>query len=191
MKYDIILAGVGGQGVLSVAAIISLGAMKDGLKVKQAEVHGMAQRGGAVISHLRISEQEISSDLVRSGKADMILSMEPLESLRYLNFLKEDGILVTSLNPVLNIPEYPDMETIKSKINLLPNTRMIDANTIAKEAGSPKASNMALIGAASDILPIKRETLQSAISDLFKNKGEKVIAINHRALELGLIHSQK
>ena len=107
MQNDIILAGVGGQGILSIAAVIGMAALDNGLFVKQSEVHGMSQRGGAVLSHLRLSDKEIYSSLIPDGEADMILSVEPMELLRYLPFLKKEGYLISNIKPVKNIPNYP------------------------------------------------------------------------------------
>lgn len=185
MKYDIILAGVGGQGVLSVAAIIARGAMTDGLKVRQSEVHGMAQRGGAVLSHLRISDTEPCGDLVPRGEADLVLSMEPLESLRYIDYLSENGKIVTSKNPFINIPDYPEIQTILARVGEIDGATVLDDKEAAKEAGSIRASNMVMVGAAAPLLPIKEESLINAIKNLFASKGEDVISINEKAFRLG------
>ena len=112
MKKDIILSGVGGQGILSIAAIIGQAALKDNLYMKQAEVHGMSQRGGDVQSNLRISDRPISSDLIPHGKCDLIISLEPMESLRYVEYLSQDGWLVTNETPFINIPNYPEQEKV-------------------------------------------------------------------------------
>ncbi len=185
MKYDIILAGVGGQGVLSVGAIISIAAMESGFHVKQSEVHGMAQRGGAVLANLRMSDREIASDLIPRGRAEMILSMEPLESLRYVEYLSPEGILVTSKNPVENIDNYPDLETVYSRIRSVPRHKMLDSEALAREAGSNRATNMVLVGAASASLPIDVSKLENAIHTIFDRKGVEVVDTNLRALHLG------
>lgn len=185
MKYDVILAGVGGQGVLSVATAIALGAMKDGLEVRQSEVHGMAQRGGAVLAHLRLAEERIVSDLIGKASADMILSMEPIESLRYLEYLKPEGILVASADPVKNIPNYPQPEEIYERIRSLPRARLIGSAELAQAAGSPRATNMVMVGAASPYLPVEEGSLLAAIEALFSRKGEKVVRINQKAFRLG------
>jgi indolepyruvate ferredoxin oxidoreductase, beta subunit len=184
MKYDIVLAGVGGQGVLSLAAILARAAMIDGLNVRQSEVHGMAQRGGAVSAHLRISDSGIAGDLVSSGGADMILAMEPLESLRYLSFLKPDGIVVSAAESFVNIPDYPEAEKVLGAIRSLPRSVLVDAAAIAKEAGSPRAVNMALAGAASLLVPIKLESLERGMDELFGGKGADAAAINRRAFRI-------
>lgn len=185
-KYDIILAGVGGQGVLSLAAIIALGAMKDALHVRQSEVHGMAQRGGAVLAHLRIASGPIAGDLIGRGTASMVLSMEPLESLRYLSFLSRDGILVTAKDPVVNIVDYPDLDGIYEKINKLARKKLVEGGKLAREAGSLKAVNMVMVGAASSDLPIKTSTLEEAIREMFGARGDEVIEMNIKAFRLGL-----
>ncbi|MBZ5497331.1 MAG: indolepyruvate oxidoreductase subunit beta [Acidobacteriia bacterium] len=185
MKYDIVLAGVGGQGVLSLAMAIASGAMEEKLCVKQAEVHGMAQRGGAVMATLRLADREIASDLIPRGTASMILSMEPMESLRYLGYLSAQGSLVTSANPVRNIPDYPDLNHLLDHIRKIPRAIIIDAEKLAREAGSARATNMVMVGAAMHLLPIKAEAIESAVRAIFARKGEEVVDINLRALRAG------
>ncbi len=185
MKYDIILAGVGGQGVLSVGAIIAQSAMNAGFQVKQSEVHGMAQRGGAVLANLRISDTEIAADLIATGTASMVLSMEPLESLRYIGYLSPHGILVTSKNPVENISDYPDLEAVYAQIKKLPAFKVVDSNALAREAGSILATNMVMVGAASAALPIDEGILESAIALIFAAKGDHVVEINLKAFRAG------
>jgi indolepyruvate ferredoxin oxidoreductase beta subunit len=185
MKYDVILAGVGGQGVLSVAACIARGALKAGLAVRQSEVHGMAQRGGAVQAHLRLSDRPIFSDLVPRGAADMILGMDPLESLRFLEYLSPGGVLVTATEPFDNIPDYPPAPELLEAIRGLPRHRLVDASVLAREAGSARAANMALVGAASDYLPLERARLEEAIAELFAGKGPAVVEANLKAFAAG------
>jgi len=146
MKSDIILAGVGGQGILSIATVLGEAALADNLLIKQAETHGMSQRGGAVYSHMRISDQPIASDLIPGGSADLILAVEPMESLRYLSYLSETGYLVTNVTPFVNIPNYPDIKSVMDEIHKLPRHIAIDAEAIAKEVGSSRASNMVMLG---------------------------------------------
>jgi indolepyruvate ferredoxin oxidoreductase beta subunit len=185
MKKDIILAGVGGQGILSIAAVIGIAAVEAGLFLKQAEVHGMSQRGGAVQSHLRISDQPISSDLIPEGSCDMILSVEPMEALRYLPFLAEEGWVIASSNPFKNIDDYPDQEGLLEEIRKIPNHVIVDAFAIAKELGSQKISNMVMLGAASALLELPEEGLYSALEVLFGRKGEEIVQLNIRALNAG------
>ncbi len=185
MKRDIILAGVGGQGILSIAAVIGMAAVESGLYLKQAEVHGMSQRGGAVQSHLRISDSPIASDLIPEGSCDMILSVEPMEALRYLPFLAKDGWVVTSTKTFENIEDYPAEEKLFEEIRLIENHVLIDAFSIARELGSQKISNMVMLGAASDYLELSTECLEGAMNTLFGRKGEEVVALNIKALKAG------
>jgi len=185
MKTNIILAGVGGQGILTIAAVLDTAALASDLNLKQSEVHGMSQRGGAVQSHVRISDTEIHSDLIPQGKADIIISVEPMEALRYLPFLKKDGYLVTDSNPFENIPDYPKMEELYNEIKLVPNNILIDAKKIAKDLGNSKATNIVLLGAASSLLPLDEESLLQAIKTLFERKGERVVNKNIEAFNKG------
>lgn len=185
MKQDIIIAGVGGQGILSIAFVIDNAALLDGLNFKQAEVHGMAQRGGGVQSHLRLSDKQIHSDLVPRGTADIILSVEPLESLRYVDYLSKDGKIVTSSTPYVNIPDYPDLEEVLEKVREISQPVIIDSKKIAAEAGSTRAQNMVMLGAASFDLIVKEESLLKFIEVLFKPKGQKLVDLNYKAFELG------
>ena len=185
MKSNIILSGVGGQGILTIAAIIDTAALASNLNIKQSEVHGMSQRGGAVQSHVRISDKEIYSDLIPQGKADVIISVEPMELLRYLPFLKENGCLITDSNPFLNITNYPELEDLYAEIKSHPNTILIDAKKIAKDLGNARATNIVLLGAASSLLPLDEESLKEAIKTLFERKGEKIVNKNLEAFEKG------
>lgn len=186
MTTNIILAGVGGQGILTIAAIIDQAAMRQGLYIKQAEVHGMSQRGGAVQSHLRISDKEIFSDLIPLGSADIIISLEPMEALRYLPWLAPTGIVITATKPFINIPDYPETEFLLQSIqSTAPTCHFIDADQIAREAGSPKSENVVIAGAASRYINISNEQLRESISRLFEQKGETLTAINLKAFELG------
>ena len=185
MKKDIILAGVGGQGILSIAAAIGLAAVESGLYLKQAEVHGMSQRGGAVQSHLRISESEIASDLIPVGACDMILSVEPMESLRYLPYLHAEGWIITSSNEVRNIPDYPDREELLAEIRNWRNHLIVDALGLARDLGSGKVSNMVMLGAAYRYLDLSSECFRKAVSRLFGRKGPDVVNLNLLALEAG------
>jgi indolepyruvate ferredoxin oxidoreductase beta subunit len=185
MKTDIILAGVGGQGILSIAAVIGTAAIESDLFLKQAEVHGMSQRGGAVQSHLRISDQPISSDLIRMGSCDMILSVEPMESLRYLPFLSNTGWLITNSKPFINIDDYPDETKLFAEIGLVKNHKLIDAGEIARDLGTQKVSNIVMLGAASDYLGLPSGSLEKALQTIFGRKGEKMVNLNISALAAG------
>jgi len=185
MKIDIILAGVGGQGILSIAAVIGQAALSNKLNIKQSEVHGMSQRGGAVMSHLRISSDAIASDLIPFGKADMILSVEPMESLRYLEYLSVNGWVVTNTKPFENIGNYPDYEKLIKTIKDLPNRVFIDADQIAHEVGSVKVSNMVMLGAAVPYLKLSPASIEGGIRTIFGSKGEPVVDLNFKALKMG------
>jgi len=192
MKKDIMLAGVGGQGILTIATIIGTAALSEGLQLKQAEVHGMSQRGGDVQSHLRISSKNIASDLIPEGKADLVISVEPMESLRYVNMLhKEKGWLITSMNPFNNIANYPDLELVLKDIWKLPQYVTIDAEKVAKEQGSIRAANIVVLGAASPYLDIEFELLEDAIKTVFSRKGEDMVKLNIKALHAGRDYANK
>ena len=185
MKTDIILCGVGGQGILSIATIIGEAAMNENLYIKQAEVHGMSQRGGDVQSNLRISSDPIHSDLIARGGADVIISMEPMEALRYLPWLKPEGWVITSSTPFENIPNYPDMEVIKADLAKLPHVIMLDIEQLAKDNGVPRSANVILLGAAQKALGLEYEKLENAIRRVFSRKGDAVVEANIKALALG------
>jgi indolepyruvate ferredoxin oxidoreductase beta subunit len=185
MKTDIILCGVGGQGILSIATIIGEAAMNENLYIKQAEVHGMSQRGGDVQSNLRISSNPIASDLIPKGGADVIISMEPMEALRYLPYLSKDGWIITSSTPFVNIPNYPDMEVIKADLNKLPNVIMLDIEAKAKEADVRRSANVILLGAAQKALGIEYGKLEDAIRRVFSRKGDAIVEANIKALAIG------
>ncbi len=190
MKTDIILCGVGGQGILSIATVIGEAAMKEGLNIKQAEVHGMSQRGGDVQSNLRISSQPIHSDLISQGQADVIVSMEPMEALRYLPYLnKKTGWIITSSVPFVNIPDYPDIDSIRAEYAKLDNVVMIDIERLAKENDMPRSANMILLGAAIKAIGIGRDKMEQAVRAVFARKGDTVVEVNLKALEIGVNNS--
>lgn len=185
MKKNIILAGVGGQGILSIAAVIDWAALKSGFYIKQAEVHGMSQRGGAVQSHLRISDQPVYSDLIPLDSADIILSVEPMEALRYLPYLAEDGHIVTSVNPLINIPDYPEIDTIINELKETNNPVLVNSKNIAREIKNNRANNIIMLGAGAAYTGIKPEQLEEGIKALFARKGEAVINSNIEAFRKG------
>lgn len=191
MKTDIILSGVGGQGILSIAAVIGEAALKEGLYMKQAEVHGMSQRGGDVQSNLRLSDRPIASDLIPLGHADLIISLEPMESLRYLPYLNKEGWLVTNSQPFINIPNYPDLEKVKAELDKLPHKVVLDVEAIAKEAGSMRAANIVMLGAATPFLGIEYEKIEDGVRSIFARKGEEIVAMNLKALKAGYELAQK
>ena len=187
MKKDIILAGVGGQGILTIATIIGEAAAKAGVNLKQAEVHGMSQRGGDVQSTLRLSTEPIYSDLIREGSADLIISMEPMEALRYVPYLVEQGWVVTSSHPYKNIPNYPDEQQIVEELESLPHTAMLPIEDLARQNNMPKSANVVLLGMAARYIEIlSPEELRESIKRVFASKGEAVVEMNLRAFDLGL-----
>lgn len=185
MEKNIILAGVGGQGILSIAFVIDHAALDAGFQFKQAEVHGMAQRGGAVQSHLRYGDSEIFSDIIPTGRADMVLSVEPLEVLRYWHYLKPDGWIVTSVTPYVNIPDYPETDTLLGDLAAFDRIIMVDTAHLARAAGNLRAQNMVAVGAASPLLDFKEDRLLAFVELLFERKGEKIVAVNRRAFSYG------
>lgn len=185
MKTDIILAGVGGQGILSIATAIGTAALQSNLFIKQSEVHGMSQRGGDVQSHLRLSDKEIASDLIPIGKADIIISVEPMEALRYLPNLSKEGWIVTNTTPFANIPNYPEQDNLIKVLREQKNVIAIDADAIAKSAGSARSSNMVMLGAASAHLNMPFEVIENAVRTLFARKGEEIVEANLKALKAG------
>jgi len=187
MINNIILAGVGGQGILTIAAIIDYAAMQKNLFIKQAEVHGMSQRGGAVESHLRISDREIYSDLIPRGEASIILSLEPMEALRYLPFLAEDGVIITATKPFVNIMNYPDEQAVLDNIKKTgKHIQLVDAESVATKAGSIKTVNVVMIGAAANYLGFTKDELRESIRAMFNSKGEAVVEMNLKAFEMGI-----
>ncbi len=186
MNTDIILSGVGGQGILSIATIIGAAAINDNLYIKQAEVHGMSQRGGDVQSNLRISSTPIASDLIPLGKADLIISLEPMEAMRYLPHLKKDGWVITNTEPFVNIPDYPDLDTLMQRIEALPHHVALDVAAIASEASSPRAANIVLLGAAAPFLGIDIAKIEDGIHSVFARKGDAIVEMNIKAFRAGL-----
>lgn len=185
MKTDIILAGVGGQGIISIANIIGIAALQENLYLKQAEVHGMSQRGGDVQSNLRISDTPIASDLIPYGNADIIISLEPMEALRYLPYLNKKGWVVTNTNPFINIQNYPEMKDVMQELEKMDNLVAFDMDKMAKEVGSPRSSNMILLGAASPFLGLPYHIIEEGISKFFGSKGDKIIEMNLKCFNTG------
>ena len=185
MKTDLILAGVGGQGILTIAATVGMAALSKDLFLKQSEVHGMSQRGGAVQSHIRVSENEIASDLIGLSSADLIISVEPMEGLRYLSYLGENGWLITNTHPFININNYPDLEKIMDEIKSVKNYIALDADAMAKEIKSVRSSNIIMLGAASPFINMDYKLLEEGLKAIFSRKGNNVVDINIKALKIG------
>ncbi|MDD4004624.1 MAG: indolepyruvate oxidoreductase subunit beta [Elusimicrobiaceae bacterium] len=192
MKKDIILAGVGGQGTIAVAVMIADAAIEQGLNFRQSEVHGMSQRGGAVETQVRLSDKAIHCDLIATGRADLLISLEPLEALRKMNYLSETGTVVTALAPVKNIPDYPAMDTVLDQLRRAGRTvYTIDAEAVAKDAGSTRAQNVAVLGAAADFIGLKPAAIRKGIEKVFAAKGAAVVEMNLRAFDMGREHAAK
>lgn len=186
MKKDIILCGVGGQGILSIATIIGEAATEAGINLKQAEVHGMSQRGGDVQSNLRLSTDPIWSDQIPTGETDVIISMEPMEALRYISYLSPEGRIITNTKSFINIPNYPDESALMEELNELPNVQL-DIEAIATELKSPKSANMVLLGMAAPYIEVLSvEQLRKAVSVIFARKGEAVVEANLKAFDRGV-----
>ena len=192
MKQDIILAGVGGQGILSIATVIGSAALEQGLYIKQAEVHGMSQRGGDVQSHLRLSSEPVFSDLIPRGGADLIVSLEPMEALRYIPFLAEDGWIITNTVPFQNIPNYPPLEDVLGELRKFPRLIALDVDATARETGSPRSANMVLLGASAGVMSIlEPQNLRDGIRRIFARKGDAIVEANIKAFDAGLSLSLK
>ena len=185
MKTDILLCGVGGQGVLSMAAIIGRAAIAGEHFARQSEVHGMAQRGGGVQAHLRIADRPIASDLIATGGAELVLSMEPLEGLRHLQYLSPEGALITAAEPVINIPDYPALVELHARVRRIPGAMLVEAGRLAAETGDPQVLNTVMVGAASPRLPLPVATLERAIREIFAGKGAGVVELNLTAFHAG------
>lgn len=191
MKKDIILCGVGGQGILSIATIIGEAATEAGINLKQAEVHGMSQRGGDVQSNLRLSTDPIWSDQIPTGETDVIISMEPMEALRYIGYLSPEGTIITNTKPFVNIPNYPDEAALMNELSEMNNVQL-DIEAIATELKSPKSANMVLLGMAAPYVEVLSvEQLRKAVSVIFARKGEAVVEANLKAFDRGVEASKK
>lgn len=185
MKFDVVVAGVGGQGVVSLAAMGAEAARRAGFHVKQTEEHGMAQRGGSVSAQLRIGDGVVHSELIPSGTADLVLSMEPLESLRYLPMLSRRGTVVAAAEPVVNFEAYPPIDAVLAHLRAMSGCLVIEADRLAREAGSTRVTNTVLLGAASHLFPIQAEGFEETLEAAFRPRGEKMLRANLAGFRLG------
>ena len=187
MKYDILIAGVGGQGVVLASRLLALAAMKAGFHVSTAETIGMSQREGSVSSHIRIGE-EVSGSLIPVGQADLLLGLEPAETIRNLPFLRNSGkVLVNThaIPPASRPPGSPEYDSSALLFFLRANYQDVlcsDFTELAAEAGTYKAANVAMIGAAAGarVLPFSEETLKAVLNAEIP---EKYRAVNKAAFE--------
>jgi len=188
---DVIICGVGGQGVLLLAEVLGTAAMKEGLDVRVSEIHGMAQRGGPVVCHLRAKKGTVYAPTVMDGTADVLVALEPAEAVRAMRFLGPKTLALVSertIRPVLvslGLASYPDLEAVKEAIrSRAGEAYFIDALGLAEEAGSPLAQNMVMAGAllATGVFPASREKLIEAMEELLP---ARYLEVNLRALELG------
>ena len=191
MKIDIVLAGVGGQGILSIATILGAAALREDLYLKQAEVHGMSQRGGDVQSNLRISSNPIASDLIPQGGADLIVSLEPMEALRYIPYLSPKGWIVTNTAPFVNIDNYPEMDSVMSELESQGNVVAFNMDEMAKEVASPRSSNMVLLGACAPFIEMESAKIEDGIRAVFGAKGEAIVESNIKAYRAGREYTEK
>ncbi len=185
MNYDLVVCGVGGQGVLTIAAVIDRAIHEAGLYLKQSEVHGMAQRGGAVSAFVRISDQPVASDLIAEGTASMVLSVEPMEALRYTNLLRPDGCIVSDITPMENVAVYPKHDALYQVLFSAPRVVAINGTRLALKAGSIKVQNVVVLGAAASFLPLPPELLEAQLALLFAPKGERIVKANLNAFRIG------
>jgi len=193
-KTNIVLTGVGGQGVITAANILGKAAVNAGVNVFVSEVHGMAQRGGSVSCTVRVGN--VSGPLVASGTADAILSTEPIEALRYIQYANKKTKIITDINPVIPFTvavggeEYPSLEEVYKEITLHAELHKIDASKISKESGAVITKNIVMLGAlaAADVLPFKTEILLETILD---NVPAKYKTINKKAFEGGFTAIKK
>jgi indolepyruvate ferredoxin oxidoreductase beta subunit len=197
MEYNIIISGIGGQGVLTVARILGEAALYSGIKVRMSEVHGLSQRFGSIFAHVRMGDQ-VYGGLVPMGKGNMLLALEPAESLRYMHYMKKGGALVLNKNPIeppqvsMGLFNYPNLLKIKDIAAEKFGLRVIevDAKKIAAEAGGELAQNSAMLGAALEIpgFPLTREAIVYAVRKVISSR---YADINIKAIDLGSEETKK
>lgn len=183
--YGLVVAGVGGQGALTIAQIILGAAWMDGYHVLQSEVHGMSQRGGEVSAHIIFSKDPVMSPTIEEGDADLLLGLEPLETLRHLTYLKKEANIITSITTIENMENYPTSKKILNLLKSIDGVIMIDSDLIAEEIHFSHGGNITLLGYASNYLPVNGEVWDKAIKERFKNKGNKIVDKNLLAFKTG------
>jgi len=182
---SVIIAGVGGQGAITVAQLVLGAAWKSGYYVLQSEVHGMSQRGGEVNAQIIFDKVPVTSPVVTQGEADLLIGIEPLETLRYLSQMSKDANIIASSEPVINMDNYPKIEIILEKIKSVEGAVLIDTLKAAKELNNKHAGNICILGAASKFLPIDNEVWEAVIRERFESKGEEVVMSNIKAFQYG------
>ncbi len=190
--FNMLLSGVGGQGVVLASYVLSQVAMAEGYDVKQSEVHGMSQRGGSVTSHFRFGEK-VYAPLVTPGTADILMAFEALEALRYIHWLRPSGLLIYSTVQINPSPVASGLATYPAEIDAQiktawPNVRPVDANALAQQAGTIKAANVVMLGAVSGALPFKPETWEATIRRVVP---PKTVDVNLEAFRLGKAAAEK
>ena len=188
--HGIVLSGVGGQGVLSLAQILLEALRRSGLHALQSEIHGMSQRGGSVHAQVCFSEAALTSPILDEGGADLLIALEPLEALRYVSMLRLDGHLVVSEEPQMDMAGYPPLDDVYAALKAVRGVHLIDTEDLARSLNHRQAGGMALLGMASRFLPVDDAVWRDVISQRFESKGARVMEKNLEAFEAGrgLIH---
>ncbi|AAM31790.1 Indolepyruvate oxidoreductase, subunit [Methanosarcina mazei Go1] len=185
-KLDLLITGVGGQGAILASDIIGKAAVISGIPIRAAETHGMAQRGGSVVNHIRLGS-DLGSMIPKKG-ADIMLALEPMEAVRYLDFLKDGGVIIVNTQSIIpvtvtsGLSKYPEVQEILDALSEKYVVKAFNADELAHEAGSRLAMNVAMVGAVSGYLPISKEVLLESVKVLVP---KKTIEINIRAFEMG------
>jgi indolepyruvate ferredoxin oxidoreductase beta subunit len=183
--HGIVLSGVGGQGVLSLAQIALEALRRSGLQALQSEIHGMSQRGGSVHAQVCFSEAPLTSPIIDEGCADLLIALEPLEALRYVAMLRMNGHLVVSEEPQVNMEGYPPLEDVYAALKAVRGAHLVDTEDLARRLNHRQAGGMALLGMASKYLPVPVETWHEVIRERFEAKGLRVCEKNLEAFEAG------
>jgi indolepyruvate ferredoxin oxidoreductase, beta subunit len=185
-KLDLLITGVGGQGAILASDIIGKAAVTEGLPIRAAETHGMAQRGGSVVNHIRVGN-DYGSMIPKKG-ADILLALEPMEAVRYLDFLKDGGIVIVNTQPIIpvtvtsGLTKYPEVSEILDFLSQKYIVKAFNADEVAFEAGNRLAMNVVMVGAVSGYLPISKEILLESVKALVP---QKTVEVNIRAFEMG------
>jgi indolepyruvate ferredoxin oxidoreductase beta subunit len=183
--HGIVLSGVGGQGVLSLAQILLEALRRSGLQALQSEIHGMSQRGGSVHAQDCFSSLPLTSPIIEEGRADLLIALEPLEALRYVSMLAIHGHLVVSEEPQVNMEGYPPLDDVYAALKAVPGAPLVDTEDLARRLNHRQAGGMVLLGMASKFLPVAASVWREVISQRFESKGPRVTEKNLEAFEVG------